>query len=139
MKEEVSVYWMRRDLRLDDNAALWKALRSGYPVMVIFIFDKNILDKLKDRKDARVTFIHNRLREIQKQLVALGSDLFTFYSSPLEVFNLLTHEYNVKAVFANRDYEPYALERDKSIFALLEKNRPERLRHRLLAEFLVIP
>ncbi len=113
---------MRRDLRLDDNAALWKALRSGHPVMVIFIFDKNILDKLKDRKDARVTFIHNRLREIQKQLVALGSDLFTFYSSPLEVFNLLMHEYNVKAVFANRDYEPYALERDKSIFALLEKN-----------------
>lgn len=122
MKEEVSVYWMRRDLRLDDNAALWKALRSGHPVMVIFIFDKYILDKLKDRKDARVTFIHNRLREIQKQLVALGSDLFTFYSSPSEVFTLLTHEYKVKAVFANRDYEPYALERDKAIFALLEKN-----------------
>ncbi|MFM9985538.1 MAG: cryptochrome/photolyase family protein [Flavobacteriales bacterium] len=123
MKAKVSVYWMRRDLRLDDNAALWKALKSGNPVMVVFIFDKNILDKLTNKKDARVTFIHNRLQEIQKDLNDLGSNLFTFYSNPIEVFTHLVQEYDVKAVFANRDYEPYALERDKSIYELLDKNK----------------
>ena len=123
MKAKVSVYWMRRDLRLDDNAALWKALKSGNPVMVVFIFDRNILDKLINKKDARVTFIHRRLEEIQKELNELGSNLFTFYSNPIEVFTHLIQEYDVKSVFANRDYEPYALERDKSIYELLDKHK----------------
>lgn len=116
MMKEVSIFWFRRDLRLEDNAGLWKALKSGYPVVPIFIFDKNILDKLQDKTDARVTFLHNRLSEIQGQLKQLGSTLQVVHGTPLETMKELANQYEVKQVFLNRDYEPYARERDEQVF-----------------------
>ena len=116
MMKEVSIFWFRRDLRLEDNAGLWKALKSGYPVVPIFIFDKNILNKLQDKKDARVSFLHNKLTEIQGRLKLLGSSLQVVHGTPLETMKELAKQYEVKQVFLNRDYEPYARERDKQVF-----------------------
>ena len=116
MMKEVSIFWFRRDLRLEDNAGLWKALKSGYPVVPIFIFDKNILNKLQDKTDARVSFLHNRLTEIQGQLKKLGSSLQVVHGTPLETMEELANQYKVKQVFLNRDYEPYARERDEQVF-----------------------
>jgi deoxyribodipyrimidine photo-lyase len=114
--QEVSVFWFRRDLRIDDNAGLWKALKSGQPVLPIFIFDRNILDKLEERSDARVSFIHQSITAINSQLKEYGSALHVFYSTPLEVMQDLSQKYEVKSVFLNRDYEPYAKERDKQVY-----------------------
>ena len=61
----INILWLRRDLRLEDNAALYHALKSGYPVLLLFIFDKNILDKCA-KDDARVTFIYQTLENIKK-------------------------------------------------------------------------
>lgn len=108
----VSIFWHRRDLRLEDNAGLYHALKSGLPVLPIFIFDKHILDKLENRYDKRVDFIHQQLAEIKKQLNTLGSDLLVFYGTPEEVWPKITNQYNVKKVYTNHDYEPYAKERD---------------------------
>lgn len=108
----VSIFWHRRDLRLEDNAGLYHALKSGLPVLPIFIFDKHILDKLENRYDKRVDFIHQQLAEIKKQLNALGCDLLVFYGTPEEVWSKITNQYNVKKVYTNHDYEPYAKERD---------------------------
>ena len=108
----VSIFWHRRDLRLEDNAGLYHALKSGLPVLPIFIFDKHILDKLENRYDKRVDFIHQQLAEIKKQLNDLGSDLLVFYGTPEEVWPEITNQYNVKKVYTNHDYEPYAKERD---------------------------
>lgn len=108
----VSIFWHRRDLRLEDNAGLYHALKSGLPVLPIFIFDKHILYKLENRYDKRVDFIHQQLAEIKKQLNALGSDLLVFYGTPEEVWPKITNQYNVKKVYTNHDYEPYAKERD---------------------------
>lgn len=108
----VSIFWYRRDLRLEDNAGLYHALKSGLPVLPIFIFDKHILDKLENRYDKRVDFIHQQLAEIKKQLNALGCDLLVFYGAPEEVWPKITNQYNVKKVYTNHDYEPYAKERD---------------------------
>ena len=116
MIKEVSIFWFRRDLRLEDNAGLWKALKSGHPVVPIFIFDRNILDKLEDKSDARVSFLHQRLKELQYQLKAMGSTLHVFYGTPAEAMNTLSQTYTVKGVFLNRDYEPYARERDEFVF-----------------------
>lgn len=79
MMKEVSIFWFRRDLRLEDNAGLWKALKSGHPVVPIFIFDRNILDKLEDKSDARVSFLYQRLTELEYQLTEMGSSLHVFY------------------------------------------------------------
>jgi len=116
MMKEVGIFWFRRDLRLEDNAGLWKALKCGYPVVPIFIFDKNILNKLQDKTDARLSFLHNRLTEIQGQLKKLGSSLQVVHGTPLETMEELANQYEVKQVFLNRDYEPYARERDEQVF-----------------------
>lgn len=117
-----SIFWHRRDLRIEDNAGLYKALKSSQNVQPIFIFDKNILDKLP-QNDQRVLFIHSYVSKLKKAYQELGSDLLVFYGKPLEIIPQIAVEWKVDAVFTNRDYEPYALERDKTIFGLLkEKN-----------------
>ncbi len=102
-------------MRLEDNAALWKALKSETPVLPIFVFDKDILSKLEDSTDSRVTFLHRTIETLDQQLRQLGSGLKVFYSRPEEVMQELSLTYDVKQVFFNRDYEPYALERDLKV------------------------
>ena len=117
--QNVNIIWFRRDLRLEDNTALYHALRSEIPVLPIFIFDKNILDKLEDESDRRVAFIHSALNEMQQKLITLGSSLEVYYGTPLEIFKGLLDKYRVEKVFTNHDYEPYALEREKFIHQFL--------------------
>ncbi len=112
---KISIFWFRRDLRLHDNAGLFHALKSGNPVLPIFIFDKNILDKLEDKKDRRVEFIHGILSEMQAELTKLGSTLLVKYGTPEEVFPALLNEFDVSAIYTNHDYENYALERDDAV------------------------
>lgn len=118
-KEKITVFWFRRDLRLEDNCALYHALKSGYPVLPIFIFDTNILDDLSDKKDARVTFIHRELTRINEQLKEKNSRLKVFYTTPEQAFNQLLEQFDIQAIFINRDYEPYAKQRDEAIQSLL--------------------
>lgn len=120
MMEKINIFWFRRDLRLNDNIGLHYALQDGKAVLPIFIFDKNILDKLEDKDDARVNFLHDRITEISKQLQKYGSSLRVFYGNPREVFEQLTTEYQIDGVYTNRDYEPYAKERDSEIDAFLK-------------------
>lgn len=123
MKPAVNIFWFRRDLRLDDNAALYHALKNDRPVIPIFIFDRNILDKLEDQKDRRVAFIHSAILEIQQQLQDEGSTLEVYYGNPLDVFGTLADKYHIDTVFTNHDYEPYAADRDMEVEKLLaEKN-----------------
>lgn len=120
MGTEVSVFWFRRDLRLADNAGLYHALKSGLPVLPVFIFDRNILDKLEDKADKRLMFIHQALQHIKAELEEMGSTLQVFYGTPQDVWKDLTRTYTIKKVFTNHDYEPYANERDKQVGDLLE-------------------
>jgi deoxyribodipyrimidine photo-lyase len=119
----VSIFWHRRDLRLEDNAGLYHALKSDLPVLPVFIFDKNILDRLENRYDKRVDFIHQQLAEIKKQLNELDSDLLVFYGNPEEVWPKIINQYNVKKVFTNHDYEPYAKERDAWVTNFFTSNQ----------------
>ncbi|MFM6945176.1 MAG: cryptochrome/photolyase family protein [Bacteroidota bacterium] len=118
MQTPVTIFWFRRDLRLDDNHGLFKALQLGFPVLPIFIFDPNILHSLP-KNDRRVAFIHETLKTIQQALVEVGSSLEVVYDSPLAAFQKLCAQYIVQHVIANHDYEPYAQERDKSIKSYL--------------------
>jgi deoxyribodipyrimidine photo-lyase len=119
----VTIVWMRRDLRIEDNAALYHALKHSDNVIPLFIFDKNILEKLRDKTDKRVLFIHQQLAELKSKLIEIGSDLLVEYGRPLEVWQEVINRFSVKDVYTNHDYETYALERDsvvKELFA--EKN-----------------
>lgn len=121
MSTAVNIFWFRRDLRLDDNAGLYHALKDKNPVLPLFIFDCNILDELEDKTDRRVEFIHLALQDMQRQLLKTGSSLDTRYGKPGEVFRKILKEYRVEKVFTNDDYEPYARQRDGDIATMLEK------------------
>lgn len=117
--QKVSVFWFRRDLRLDDNRGLYEALQSGFPVVPVFIFDRNILEKLADPTDARVTFIHQELEAMQDILAATGSSLQVSVGDPLTEWQRLVGDYAIQGVYCNTDYEPYAKERDAAVSAYL--------------------
>jgi deoxyribodipyrimidine photo-lyase len=122
MKDTVNIFWFRRDLRLDDNVGFYNALKSKNPVLPIFIFDKDILDKLP-KKDARLTFIYETLQEMRVTLEeAHGSSIAMFHGKPVTIFEQLIEKYNIQTIFTNRDYEPYATERDTGIQKLLIQN-----------------
>lgn len=121
MSEKVSLCWLRRDLRLEDNAALYHALKSGFPVVPVFVFDKNILDDLEDKQDRRLTFIYTALENMQAELEKSGSTLDVYYGTPEEAFAHWTKRYAVQAVYTNHDYEPYAHVRDTAIAKHLQE------------------
>jgi deoxyribodipyrimidine photo-lyase len=89
MKKEVSICWLRRDLRLNDQAALYHALMNNYPVLPVFIFDPAILDKLKDRDDRRIHFIQNQLKKLNDELKVYGSSLLVIHDQVIPAFEKL--------------------------------------------------
>ena len=113
---QTTLFWFRRDLRLQDNAGLYHALKENKSVLPIFIFDTEILDKLEDKADLRVVFIRQSLSWMQTQLEELNSSLIVMHGNPIKIFK----ELNPKAVYTNHDYEPYAIARDENVKKLLE-------------------
>ena len=119
MSQPIALCWLRRDLRLHDNAALYYALKSGHPVLVVFVYDRLILDVLEDRRDRRVEFIHTEIHKINDELIGMGSSIAARYGRPIDVLKQLTEEYTVADVYANYDYEIYAKERDAVVKDML--------------------
>lgn len=122
MNKKISIFWFRRDLRLDDNVGFLEALKGDFPVLPIFIFDTEILDKLP-KDDARVSFIHETLQVMRNTLQQEHDSVIgLFQGKPQEIFLRLLKEYDVQSVFTNHDYEPYAKERDKEMNSFLKDN-----------------
>ncbi len=117
--EKIAIFWFRRDLRINDNAGLYHALKSGYKVLPIFIFDTEILNRLEDKVDARVSFIHQQIEAISKKLEGFSSSILVEYGSPIDVFKKLISQYSITEVYTNHDYETYGIDRDLKIKNLL--------------------
>ncbi|MCV9934233.1 DNA photolyase family protein [Flavobacterium sp. LS1R47] len=120
-KQKVSVFWFRRDLRLDDNRGLFHALESDFPVIPLFIFDVAILDSLP-KDDSRVSFIYDSLEKINTELNTIGSSLLIKKGETTEIWKSLIEEFDIQEVFFNKDYEPFAIKRDFIISDLLKQN-----------------
>lgn len=123
MKESISICWFRRDLRIHDNNAFFQALNGENSVLPLFIYDSDILDNLPNKEDARLAFIHEQLVSLNKILTKNGSSVYTSYGKPLEVFEKLSKEFDIKTIYCNKDYEPYARQRDAEILAFAERNQ----------------
>jgi deoxyribodipyrimidine photo-lyase len=119
--EKITLFWFRRDLRLEDNTGLFYALQQEKNVLPLFIFDRNILDRLEDKADARVEFIHSQLLEIKTKLGQKGSSLLIKYGKPEDIYPELLQEFDIQSVYTNRDYEPYAKERDAKVESILKE------------------
>jgi deoxyribodipyrimidine photo-lyase len=110
-----SLCWFRRDLRLHDHAALYRALKDSAAVHCVFVFDTDILDNLEDKQDSRVEFIWHALREFNERLQQQGSALHVLHGKPQQLIPQLARELDAQAVFCNRDYEPDAVARDAAV------------------------
>jgi deoxyribodipyrimidine photo-lyase len=119
---KINIFWFRRDLRLEDNTALDQALASGLAVLPVFIFDTNIIDELPPN-DARISFINETLSVINGKLQKAGSSVYILKGNPEEIWKGLIASFDINSVYINKDYEPYATQRDKMIEDLLERNR----------------
>ena len=118
MESALTLFWFRRDLRLEDNTALSESLKSGHPVMGIFIFDTHIIDELPD-DDPRINFIYEQLFVINRALRSSGSSLVIYRGDPLSVWKQILKDHRIGEVYFNRDYEPYAIARDEKIGKVL--------------------
>ena len=125
-KYPVGLMWFRRDLRAFDNAALHHALKSCQQVHCVFVFDREILDRLPTR-DRRVEFIWEAVNELNEQLAVLAlqhkvkdAGLIVLHAVASDGLPLLCQQLKATAVFTNHDYEPQALARDAKVQALLE-------------------
>jgi deoxyribodipyrimidine photo-lyase len=113
------LFWFRRDLRLKDNAGLYRALKSGHEVRPIFIFDRDILDALPSQNDFRLPFLLEQVKELQRELREKGSDLEVYTGNPVQIFTQLLRSDLIQAVYTNHDYEPKAIARDQKITHLV--------------------
>jgi len=119
----INLFWHRRDLRIEDNSGLFKALTSGQKIQAVFIFDSNILNLLSDKEDARITFIYREISRLKAEYQSLGADLLVLYGDSIEIIPQLALEMGAESVFTNRDYEPKAVLRDTRINELLATHK----------------
>ena len=119
--EKVNIFWFRRDLRIDDNHGLFQSLNAGLPVVPVFIFDPDILVHFPNPNDARLTFIHHCLTNLDREFRKFGSSLQVYFSSPEIVFGRLATKYSIHSVFTNTDYEPSSILRDQKVKKLLQE------------------
>jgi len=118
--EKINIFWFRRDLRIDDNHGLFQALNAGLPVVPVFIFDPVILAQFPNPNDARLTFIHRCLTDLELEFKKFNSSLQVYFSSPEVVFGQLATKYEIQSVFANTDYESATIARDQRVEKMLQ-------------------
>jgi deoxyribodipyrimidine photo-lyase len=118
----MNLFWFRRDLRIEDNAGLYHALKDG-ATQCMFIFDETILSKLEDKHDPRVDFIHQEITKINEELKEFGSSLKVYHGDPIKIWKELAEENKLKTVFFNRDYEPSAIKRDQKVYDILKEKK----------------
>jgi len=123
IKKPITIFWFRRDLRLDDNAGLYHALKENNNVLPVFIFDTDILNRLENKKDRRVDFIYQAVKNLKEKLEQEGTSLLILYDNPIRAFERLIETSTITAVYTNHDYEPAAIKRDETVGELLKKHR----------------
>jgi len=122
---DISIFWMRRDLRLSDNTALYHALATGIPTVILYIFDDSFSDDLSADKRG-ISFVYDELKKINSQLSGSGAQVMILNGDCLEIWKNITSLLKIRSVTWNNEYEPYAIDRDRQVSRLLEEKGVER-------------
>ena len=118
---DISLVWLRRDLRMHDHAALYHALKSSRAVHAVFVFDTDILDALPSRSDRRVEFIHGSVAALKREFESAGATLHVLHGPARKRVPEFARQLGAQAVFAGRDYEPQAIRRDEAVAQALKE------------------
>ncbi len=111
----LTLFWHRRDLRIEDNCGLFNALEAHPNVQPFFIFDTDIINEFNHKPDRRLSFIYDTIAALKSEYQKHGADLWVLHGKPLDIINQLTKQHPVNALYCNTDYEPYATQRDQQI------------------------
>jgi deoxyribodipyrimidine photo-lyase len=117
---DLILFWHRRDLRTSDNVGLAAARQQGRKVVGVFCLDPLILER-DDVAPARVTYMMGSLRELSDRYIQAGSQLIILQDQPVRAVPALAKALSAKAVFCNRDVEPYGRERDRTVSEALKQ------------------
>jgi deoxyribodipyrimidine photo-lyase len=117
---DTALIWFRRDLRVNDNAALYAALKAARRVHAVFVFDTDILEALPDRADRRVEFIWHSVAALKAELEMHGGTLHLLHGSARSLIPKFAAQVGAEAVFAGRDYAPFASARDAAVAETLQ-------------------
>jgi len=125
MSSALSLHWFRRDLRIAGNPALRSQLKQSKSVLGLFFFDSQFLAR-DDFSNNRFAFFLNSLKQLKSDLLEVGSDLLIVDKRPKDGFEILfgffkSINVKVQRVTFCRDYEPFALQRDKEIIELFKQ------------------
>lgn len=131
----LSLVWMRRDLRLNDHAALATALAGSGNVQPVFVFDTEILARFTNKRDRRLSFIAATLCNLHQTLHARGGGLLVFHGKPQTLLPKLAHTLGAHAVFCAEDFEPATRARDAAVRSALQ---PHNIRFVQLLDHLII-
>ena len=124
-KSVVNIFWFRRDLRLEDNIGLMHALKTRENVLPLFIFDPKVFQRDENGRNVQAGFVYDVLQGLKDKLEIIGSSFYVATGKPLEIFKNLMERYHICSVYANREYEPYTLKRDKVLSAFFAEHKIE--------------
>ena len=117
-----SLFIFRRDLRIEDNIGLIESLQNSKEVIPCFIYDENIIKKLKDSK-FRWSFLNESLVELDNELKKKGTSLQILEGKPEKVIDKIIKKHKLNAIFLNTDFTNYSQHRDEKIFQVCKKNK----------------
>jgi len=117
-----SLFIFRRDLRIQDNVGLIESLQNSKEVIPCFIYDENIIKKLKD-SEFRWNFLNESLVDLDNELKKKGTSLQILEGKPEKIIDSMIKKHNLNAIFLNTDFTNYAQRRDEKIFQICKKNK----------------
>ncbi|MBQ4875341.1 MAG: deoxyribodipyrimidine photo-lyase [Rickettsiaceae bacterium H1] len=117
MSKPIVINWFRQDLRIFDNPALFEASKQGTVLSVYILDDKNTEDSAAG--SASRWWLHYSLKSLNHNL---DSKLSLYKGNPSTIILDLINRYPIKAIFWNRCYEPWQINRDSNIKQKLENN-----------------
>lgn len=127
---KLSLVWLRRELRHNDNKIIAKALEWGDEILPIFIFDKNILKRFSNKNDPRLSFLYDVVNKLNNKFAEFNGELNIFYGDSIDIITnlvaFLAEDYEV-AVFAGEDFEPSSKKRDSAVYDNLQQQKKAKL------------
>ncbi len=124
-KQNKSLFIFRRDLRLEDNTGLIKALESSEYVIPCFIFDPRQVKNNEYKSDNALQFMIESLKDLEQQLKQKNGRLYLLYGEAENIVKQLINKENIDALYMNRDYTPFSIKRDAAIKDVCRKNNVE--------------
>ncbi len=121
-KEHINVVWFKRDLRLEDNEAIFNATQMDQPTLFLYVFEKS-LENDPHYSERHWNFIKQSISDINKQLESSKTRVLSVSGEVMQAFNMLQEIYKIDSVFSQQETGlKITYERDKTFKRFCKNN-----------------